>query len=70
MMPRIVQDSAGLSVPAAMNTPMPTRETTMTSTFSMLRPGSISGDPLIFPDSFRYATIEPVRVTAPMKIPR
>jgi hypothetical protein len=34
-----------------------------------LRPGSISGADLIRADSFRNATIEPVKVTAPMKTP-
>ena len=32
-------------------------------------PGSIIGAELIFADSLRYATIEPVKVTAPMKTP-
>jgi hypothetical protein len=34
-----------------------------------LRPGSISGADLIRAESFRLATIEPVKVTAPMKTP-
>ena len=32
-------------------------------------PGSISGRDLIRADSFRKATMEPVKVTAPMKMP-
>src|SRR4051794_21568719 len=36
---------------------------------SRLCAGSISGLLLIRPDSFRKATIEPVKVTAPMKTP-
>ena len=35
----------------------------------MFLPGSIIGADLIFADSFRLATIEPVNVTAPMKTP-
>jgi hypothetical protein len=37
--------------------------------FSQLRPGSMSGLLLIRAESLRKATIEPVRVTAPMKTP-
>ncbi len=32
-------------------------------------PGSISGEDFILAESFRNATIEPVKVTAPMKTP-
>ena len=37
--------------------------------FSRFLPGSISGLEEIFAESFRYATIEPVKVTAPIKTP-
>src|SRR6478609_4284837 len=36
---------------------------------SQFRPGRVSGEDFIFADSFRYAMIEPVKVTAPMKTP-
>ncbi len=38
--------------------------------FSQFRPGSVSGADFIFAESLRYATIEPVNVTAPMSTPR
>ena len=38
-------------------------------TFRKFLPGSISGLDEIFAESFRFATIEPVKVTPPMKIP-
>ena len=38
-------------------------------TFRKFLPGSISGLDEIFAESFRFATIEPVKVTAPMKTP-
>ena len=52
-----------------MNTIVRTSERTRTPRLIQLRPGSMSGAPLIFAESFKYATIEPVNVTAPMKIP-
>ena len=47
---------------------MPT-ETRMMPRLTALCAGSILGAELIFAESFKYATIEPVRVTAPMKTP-
>jgi hypothetical protein len=46
-----------------------TTKTTSAPRLSQLRPGSISGLLLIRADSLRNATIEPVKVTAPMKTP-
>ncbi len=46
-----------------------TPNSTRAPMFRKFLPGSISGLELIFADSFRYATIEPVNVTAPMKTP-
>jgi hypothetical protein len=37
--------------------------------FRKFFPGSISGCDLIFAESFKYAITEPVKVTAPMKMP-
>ena len=47
-----------------------TKETTSAARFSLWRLGSISGLEEIFPRSLPNATIEPVKVTAPMKMPR
>src|SRR6478672_388204 len=38
--------------------------------FNQFRQGRVNGEDFIFADSFRYAMIEPVKVTAPMKTPR
>ena len=65
-----VMSSSGHIEGAATNQPSSPSETTTAPRFSRLRPGSVSGALLIFADSFRYATIEPVNVTAPMNTPR
>ncbi len=46
-----------------------TAKATRAPRLSALCAGSISGLDLIRPDSLRKATIEPVKVTAPMKTP-
>lgn len=51
------------------NTTVRTTNATIAPRLSRLCAGSISGLLLIRPDSFRNATIEPVKVTAPMKTP-
>ena len=51
------------------NTTVRTAKTTSAPRFSQFRPGSMSGLLLILADNFRKATIEPVKVTAPMKTP-
>ena len=48
---------------------MSTRNAAIAPRLIQLRPGSISGADLIRADSLRNATIEPVKVTAPMKTP-
>jgi hypothetical protein len=46
------------------------KETTSAARFSLWRLGSISGLEEILPRSLPNATTEPVKVTAPMKMPR
>ena len=46
-----------------------TTNSTSAPTLSRFFPGSISGFDDIRPESFRNATIEPVKVTAPMNTP-
>ena len=58
--------SAGTSTYATVITK---KATMMPEVDARCGPGSIRGADLIFADSFRYATIEPVNVTAPMKTP-
>ncbi len=45
-------------------------DATTIARFSQLRPGSMSGAERIRVDSLRYATIDPVNVTAPISTPR
>ncbi len=50
-----------------------TPKSTMTIALTRLsrcRPGSMRGFEFIFPFSFAHATIEPVKVTAPIRTPR
>ncbi|MNC63913.1 hypothetical protein D3C75_1140750 [compost metagenome] len=46
------------------------KETTIAARFSLWRFGNINGLDEILPRSLPNATMEPVKVTAPMKIPR
>ena len=66
----IVRMTSG-KVPAAMpsvatNQPMHTMQTMTMMRFNRLRPGSVRGLPEIRAESFKFAMIEPVKVTAPM----
>src|SRR3712207_8919330 len=72
------QPSASASTVTALSRPRPGETTKATVSaakatsaprLSQLRPGSRSGLLLIRADSLRKATIEPVRVTAPMNTP-
>ena len=54
----------------ATNATVSTAKATSAPRLRTCRPGSISGRDSILADSFRYATTEPVNVTAPMNTPR
>ena len=62
--------SNGQMLGAARYQPSSAALTTSAPRFSQFRPGRVSGADFIFADSFRYAMIEPVKVTAPMNTPR
>ena len=51
------------------NQPVSTANPARAPRFKTFLPGSINGADVIRAESFRNATIEPVKVTAPMKTP-